>query len=218
MNEIRINIGCGTMPTKGWINLDGSPSVILSKYPLFVKFLKKLSILNEAQCAFITFIIDNNIRYANAIKTLQFESNSVDVVYSSHMFEHLNKIDGQKFLQEVHRVLMPTLGIVRIAVPDIRKISQQFLNNPNSNAADVFMESTGLCDPPRFNRFFSLFVKNRNHQWMYDGDSLSLLLLEFGFVDVKVVNPGMTSIQNYGDLNLNERESDSVYVEARKKI
>ena len=119
------------------------------------------------------------------------------------------------FLREVYRVLEPN-GIVRIAVPDIRKKVELYLKDSSPLAADKFIESTGLCDPPRFNRFISLFVKNKNHQWMYDGSSLVSLFQKYGFKCVQVMDPGATNIENYGNLNLNERESESVYLEARK--
>ena len=59
-----------------------------------------------------------------------------------------------------------------------------------------------------------LTVGNRDHQWMYDGHSLSALLATAGFVDVKEIQPGETGIGNPGTLELRERELESIYVEA----
>jgi hypothetical protein len=39
---------------------------------------------------------------------------------------------------------------------------------------------------------------------------------EAGFADMKVLEAGRTSIADPGDLNLREREAESVYVEGRK--
>jgi len=51
---------------------------------------------------------------------------------------------------------------------------------------------------------------------MYDGDSLRRLPESRGFVRVEIVFPGQTRIPNPGPLDLHERASDSVYVEAEK--
>ena len=51
---------------------------------------------------------------------------------------------------------------------------------------------------------------------MYDGASLSRLMSEAGFADLKVLEAGRTSIPDPGDLNLREREAESVYVEGPK--
>ena len=61
-----------------------------------------------------------------------------------------------------------------------------------------------------------LMTGYRHHQWMYDGVSLSKLLKEIGFKEVEICKNGYTKIHNPGELNLNEREKDSVYVEGVK--
>jgi hypothetical protein len=55
----------------------------------------------------------------------------------------------------------------------------------------------------------------RDHGWMYDGPSLCRLLQTAGFVDVGEVSAGHTMISDPGELNLREREDESVFVEAR---
>jgi hypothetical protein len=53
---------------------------------------------------------------------------------------------------------------------------------------------------------------------MYDGNSLSRLLQRHGFVDVEIMPAGKTKINEPGSLNLYERRTESVYVEAKKQI
>ena len=50
--------------------------------------------------------------------------------------------------------------------------------------------------------------------WMYDGDSICRLLLSEGFKDAQVKEPCKTNISNPGELNLEERMPESVFVEA----
>lgn len=57
---------------------------------------------------------------------IPFADNSLDVVYHSHILEHLDPADGQQLIRECHRVLKPG-GILRIAVPDLEKIAALYL-------------------------------------------------------------------------------------------
>jgi predicted SAM-dependent methyltransferase len=56
------------------------------------------------------------------------KENTVDVIYHSHVLEHLYKDDGEKFIKDCFRVLKPS-GIIRIAVPDLEKICKEYLKN-----------------------------------------------------------------------------------------
>ncbi len=212
---LRINIGCGQTPTKGWRNIDNSLSLRLSKIPLFAEFLLKLKLLENSQYQFIRFARENNIEYGDAIKGLSVQDQSVEVLYSSHMLEHLDRNEADKFLAEAFRVLCSG-GIIRIAVPDIMKLVAQY---NETGDADTFIESTHLClHRPKSlaQRLNRLFVGTRNHHWMYDGNSLTNLLKKHGFIKTEVMPVGHTRILGHEPLALQERGSESVYVEAEK--
>lgn len=51
---------------------------------------------------------------------------SCDVVYHSHVLEHLKRADAQFFMRECFRVLKPG-GFLRVAVPDLEQICRQYL-------------------------------------------------------------------------------------------
>ena len=51
---------------------------------------------------------------------------------------------------------------------------------------------------------------------MYDGKSLRELLLKYGFIKAEVMPVGQTNIHDHKPLDLKERDSESVYVEAEK--
>ncbi|MAQ20754.1 MAG: hypothetical protein CMD52_04495, partial [Gammaproteobacteria bacterium] len=141
--------------------------------------------------------------------------NSVKTVYTSHMFEHLSRNEGILFLQEVKRVLMDN-GILRISVPDLEKYISRYNKTKN---ADEFMEGILVNAPPistLLDKIKLVYTGYRHHQCMYDGNSLSKLLHSQGFRDVTIQIHGNTLIENSENLNLHEREEQSVYVEARK--
>jgi predicted SAM-dependent methyltransferase len=211
---IQINVGCGLTPTKGWLNFDNSPSVWLSKMPYFLSYLfYKVGLLGTPKYHFIETARFNHIKYANAAKRLPLPSASVDVLYSSHMIEHLDRAEATLFLKEARRVLRSG-GIIRLVVPDLRKQVMQYIKSKDT---DVFISATMLTQPrPKLLRSFLriLFVGGtHHHQWMYDSDSIVRLLLSHGFLVVGIVNPGETRIKDPGALDLKERLSESVYVE-----
>lgn len=66
------------------------------------------------------------IRRFDASMPLEFQTESVDVVYSSHMLEHLAPEKARAFLAECRRILRPG-GILRLAVPDLEGIARAYL-------------------------------------------------------------------------------------------
>ncbi|MBF9022622.1 methyltransferase domain-containing protein [Rhodobacterales bacterium FZCC0069] len=211
----KVNIGCGRTPTEGWLNFDNSPAIKLARSPLKYSLAKALGLLNQEQLANIEWNKENNIHFADASKSIPLEDSSVDCIYTSHMIEHLSQEGARNFLNEAIRVLKVG-GIVRIAVPDLRIAVNEYLKH---NDADAFMNGILVKAPEikTLRQKFILFVSGyRHHQWMYDGASLSKLLLEIGFASAEICKDGKTNIGDYGNLNLYEREDDSVYVEAIK--
>ncbi len=55
-----------------------------------------------------------------------FPDDSFDVVYHSHLLEHLHVQDAPRFMSECYRVLKPG-GIIRVAVPDLEAITRNYL-------------------------------------------------------------------------------------------
>jgi hypothetical protein len=56
----------------------------------------------------------------------------------------------------------------------------------------------------------------RGHHWMYDKDSLMALVSAAGFTDLELAQEGRTRIAEPGSLDLNERELDSLCLEASR--
>lgn len=209
---IRVNIGCGKTPIEGWHNYDNSLSVLLSKIPLALPILETLRLLKKEQKEFIIFCKNSHIKWADATRKIPERSRSVDVLYSSHMLEHLDSKETSLFLKEVLRVLK-SKGIVRLAVPDLHVHVQTYLKTED---ADEFIKKLNfhLIKQDILRRIIYLVIGNRYHKWMYDGSSLCKLLDNFGFVNCRIMKAGSTMIPEPGALNLREREAESVFVEA----
>jgi predicted SAM-dependent methyltransferase len=212
----RINVGCGSSPTHGWLNFDGSPSVRLANRPLLTRILDRIGLLRDDNKRFIAFCRGSYIRWANATRSLPVPTGSADVLYSSHMLEHLDKKEAMQFLMEARRVLKHE-GIIRLGVPDLRRMIADYETDGD---ADKLVSRTQLAHtrPQTFvQKLRWLFVVDRsNHRWMYDANSLALLLASAGFSHVVVQPAGTTMIPDPDNLNLREREDESLYVEAQR--
>ena len=151
--------------------------------------------------------------WANGIKRIPENDSSVDVVYSCHMVEHIEKGNVALFFKEARRILKSG-GIIRLAVPNLKYQVDSYLKDGD---ADKFIESTLLTrkNPKTLiEKIKYLIIGDRNHQWMYDGQSLCKLLSSAGFNEPMVLEAGLTNIQDPGMIDLKERAPESVFVEA----
>jgi SAM-dependent methyltransferase len=211
--KLRVNIGCGATPTVGWRNFDNSSSLKLALHPTLTRILGQA--LSPQQMAYINFCRKNRIEFADATKRIPLPDASAEIVYSSHMLEHLDRAEAISFLAEARRVLCDG-GILRIAIPNLSKFCADYLEHGD---ADRFMERMLVCEPkPKtlVGRFREALMGRRNHHWMYDGASLSKLLYSACFRDVTLPKPGETAIPNPEPLDLFARADESVYAEAKK--
>ncbi|WP_200375123.1 class I SAM-dependent methyltransferase [Thiocystis violacea] len=202
-------------PTQGWKNFDNSPSIKLKRVLPLARILLSIGIITTDQLRFVIFCCDSNIEWANAAKRIPVPTGSADVVYASHMLEHLTWGEVESFLAESKRVLCAG-GTIRLAVPNIRFHIENYLSHED---ADVFVRGTGLGrleENGILKSAYKLMVGDRGHKWMYDGPSLCRLLERQGFVDAVILGAGETTLPEPGELNLRERVPESVFVEAKK--
>jgi predicted SAM-dependent methyltransferase len=209
----RLNVGCGTTPTPGWVNYDNSISIHLAGSPFLTSLMARLGLLSEQQKRFISIAKRNGIRYANSVKRIPEPDHSIEVLYTCHMLEHLDRREAALFLNEARRVLVQN-GIIRIAVPDLRFHINNYLRERNG---DAFVENLRIARarPRSLSEMIKhVLVGDRHHLWMYDGESLCRLLSRSGFRNPQVLQAGQTTIQNPGHLDLAEHAPESVFVEA----
>ena len=64
----------------------------------------------------------DHLNYKSITNLQQFEDNSIDLIYASHVIEYFDRAQVLPLLKEWKRVLKPS-GIFRIAVPNFKEIS-----------------------------------------------------------------------------------------------
>jgi SAM-dependent methyltransferase len=239
-----LNLGCGTKasPNPDVINIDWSVHLILKKnrigrsiVPLFAKGqrLKRFSSLPD------------NIMFRNLTKRFPFSSDTIDVVYHSHLLEHFDPLVAEKFLLEVRRVLKPS-GIQRIVVPDLEQACKAYLahlalcevdpeeaGNHDRFVATIIeqcvrRQAYGASQQKPFNRYIENMLlgdarrRGETHQWMYDKINLCALLTRLGYKNPLLQRYDTSSIPNWSQYGLDigedgrEYKPESLYMEVQK--
>ena len=214
-NKIKVNIGSGTSVAEGWINIDNSWNIYLSKIPILKKILLKLKLISIE--VFNSEWKGKKIRRCNVIKGLPFKTGSVDVIYCSHLIEHLTQSEAKKVCREVWRVLKNG-GVFRIVTPDLKLIAQNYISdnysffgNSKEPIDDLFLKKMnieGLIEGSFFEKRCYSF-----HKHMYDKESLKFLLKIAGFDRFNYCDFRVGSCP---DLEIVEKRLSSIYLEAFK--
>jgi predicted SAM-dependent methyltransferase len=196
--ELKLNIGCGTSGIDGWVNIDNSPSILLSRLPLGKRIFR-------------TPDWPRGVLRADVRKRIPFSDSSVSYIYSSHTFEHFTYEESLAVARECFRVLKAG-GILRIVVPDLGILVRDYL--------------AGTSDPKASHRFISRLLLTSNvrdivhagahHKQMFDARSLIHMLSEAGFATPELSTFGSSRIVEITDIELESRRSESLYVEAAR--
>jgi len=124
----------------------------------------------------------------DAAKPFPFEDESLDVVFSEHMIEHMNFQDGMVMLRECWRVLKPG-GRIRVTTPDLPFLIKIY-TGPRSKLEEdylVWAARRFVPQPPDEAAIFVFnnFVRAWGHLFIYDLATLSRSLSAAGFVAIE---------------------------------
>jgi predicted SAM-dependent methyltransferase len=216
---MKIHIGCGTTILDGFVNVDNSPTLLLSKLPAPVlSSLGRLSLLNRDQLDFASVLRSRRkeIIYGDCLK-LPFADNSVDFAYSSHVLGwYLGKKQINTFVQELHRVLRPGGGI-RLSFYDLDKILADYQQHRDTVRLLDRMPM-GSAEFTFKSRLKLLLNRNTQNVLPLNVETCSRYLEANGFSNIRSLAAGETTMeaQWVGGLDLYQRSAESIYIEARK--
>jgi len=216
--KIKLNLGSGPNGLNNWLNFDYGLLPLLSKLTPIRRLFIILKLLPSS------YNLDwPKIELVDISKTLPLENFSVKHIYCSHVLEHFHRWQTLKILKESHRILVKG-GTIRIIIPDIKKICQNYLKELSSGKKNL-RPGQNFCHrwwgyekdiPPRniIEKLSRIFI--RDHQWHYDWHEIKILLNEAGFIKVKQCQfrQGLTPDINL--LDLKQYEDHSLYLEAVK--
>lgn len=222
MKELKLNLGCGIKCPDGWVNIDSSFGVYLSKKPLLSKILyvvvpKFLGVLPTTSWP-------KNTTWMDLTKPFKFPENSVDYIYSSHTFEHFTYEESTFVLSECYKVLKPG-GVLRIIVPDFESVVNKYFENKVTDptvAARKFHVNSGFFEIPVPNSFFPLikfyFQKKNNHAFMYDEEGLKFQIKNAGFIDMVRKGYNDSLIPEVVKVERKSRFENAICIEAIKPV
>jgi predicted SAM-dependent methyltransferase len=100
--NLRLNLGCGRNIKTGWVNVD------------FAERENKLDIVCDLS------------------KEFPFDESSCSYIYSEHLIEHLEWLDGHTLIKKCFKSLQVG-GVLRIVFPDFEKIFNAYINTITIN-------------------------------------------------------------------------------------
>lgn len=120
----------------------------------------------------------DHIDFKSSVDSLPFfDADSVDLLYASHVFEYFDRQQAPGVLAEWHRVLKPG-GILRLAVPNFRCLIQIYQNTGDLNR--ILGPLYGRMQVDTQSGKITLY-----HRTVYDESSLSTVLVDAGFSNVR---------------------------------
>lgn len=223
----RLNLGCGPNAPAGLVNLDGSWNAWFTHHQCLRKALQRFGIINSSNqgAQWNVSPVVHDLR-----DPLPFEENTFFAVYGSHVLEHLYRSEADTLLAECRRILKPG-GVLRLVVPDLHALVQNYLKNTNGGStsqseqapADWLNERLAFrsAQPPGGNLAFKAygFWKDfHSHKWMYDADSLSHYFENAGFASVMKKEYRCSEIRGIEEVEEPERvlEGAGICIEGKK--
>lgn len=122
--KILLHIGCGDIDAPGFVNLDARPQPHV------------------------------HIVTTNLFKLSMIPDGAVDLIYMSHVLEHVSHLDVVSTMREFLRILRPN-GVLRVSVPDFDHILTIYQATGN-NIAAIEQPLMGGQDYP-FNYHYAVF-------------------------------------------------------------
>lgn len=147
---------------------------------------------------------------ADVLQGLPLEDGSVDCVVSVHALPELSYREQVPALQELHRVLRPG-GSIRLALPDLEAAIAAYRRGD----ASYFKVPPEEAQSPG-GRFVSHLLWFGYSRTLFTADFTAELLTKAGFVAVTCCSYRRTSSPFGSIVELDNREEESMYVEARR--
>jgi predicted SAM-dependent methyltransferase len=201
--SVKVNLGAGLMVAPGWLNVDASLNALFAGAPSPVlALLFELTSVKRwyTRSDYVRTLSEHRFVHHDLRYGIPLEDETASFAYSSHFLEHLSRIEAERFVREIYRVLVPG-GCARICVPDLERAVDWYTNGDKLRSLSLIFE--GSTDSSA-----------SAHRWMYDFDLLRILFEGVGFVDIErcEFRQGRTP-----DIDLlDNRPSKTLFVEATK--
>ena len=183
----RVQMGCGPHVRPGWLNIDYRPDGALGY---------------DAEAGFLNFDLRGSLPLPDA---------SVDLVFSSHFFEHILHHHAISLLKDIRRTLKPG-GAARFQMPDYEIAFRAYTNRDQKIYDDFVLRDALLNHMPAYARGWGDLMSRAifefyEHKYIWDRENLPIALKVAGFsaVTIDTMNPEIDNVS---------RDDASFYVHA----
>lgn len=132
---------------------------------------------------------------------------SISLIYSEHVFEHLDLPDAERLMADCRRGLRPD-GVMRIAMPDLSALVDRYRGDWQGQA----WLQTGDYAVASAAQMLNVALREWGHRYVYDFDDLAARLRTAEFTSVERVEWGRSSRPEM--MRLETREDSLLVVEA----
>jgi predicted SAM-dependent methyltransferase len=179
-----LHLGCGRRPFRGWINIDIIP---YSPGPDVLWDLRR---------------------------PLALSDNSIDLIYSEDLIEHLEFAESRQLLRESYRVLRPG-GIMRLMTPNLRSFTEDYVKR----SPELFAYYRAQYGTASFAEMLNHAMRSWGHRFIYDDELLTRELSTIGFsLETQTFNQSNSRALRGLD-RVDEKESEyRIYLDCRKPL
>lgn len=177
----KYNLGCGTHIYQGYLNIG------------YWSNLEHGGLYKDLNGTKNTYMLNHDLTQG-----IPAEDNSLELVYHSHMLEHLSYTEGIEFMRECYRVLKPGAKM-RILVPDLGLWIKAYTEN-NSFFFEEYRKTLDLNIYTTKASIFMGMLHNHGHKCGYDYESLKWLAEYSGFINIKKTLYADSDIEDINEL------------------
>jgi SAM-dependent methyltransferase len=200
-----LQYGCGLCAPEGWLNFDASPTLRVQRIPLLGRFIPGPR-------------FPDTVRYGDIVRGLSIPDGSCQLIYCSHVLEHLALDEFRIAIRNTFRYLAPG-GIFRLVMPDLEYLAKTYLASDTPHAAHRFMEETYLGQqerPRRLHGFLRSWLGNSAHRWLWDFKAVVPELEKAGFTSMRRAFFNDSNHPQFADVEERGRWENALGVECIK--
>ena len=196
----KLHLGCAYNILNGWVNID-HPEAPRKKIAA-----RKPHLVHKMDIT----------RREGEHSWEHFEDDSVSRIYTEHTIEHIHYNEAKVMLQQCYRVLING-GRIRIATPDLKFLIDLYNTNKTSVQKQYIEYSCNNSSfdfvPYPIDTFvINNFVRDWGHIFIYDVRTLSELLIDCGFTDIRKYSIGKSHTKEFKNID-NKRDKEFYNVE-----